>query len=110
MINLKISKLIKPEKIKGELIAHRKLSHLNGIQTGDTTGQVLIAIGAVMRDGKASIGSTTGKETERKFHLIKYLIGKLGLLHIKVERIDTVTIVLIYDIYMTEGELFRSIS
>lgn len=111
MVNLKISKLIPAETLKSEVLTHRKLSHLNGIRKGDTTGELLIVIGSAMRDGQAKIGAKTGKELEQKLRLCRHLIDySLALKHLEITKNDSISATLTYNIYMSEGEIFRSIS
>lgn len=111
MVNLKISKLTPVETLKSEARNHRKLSHLNGIKTGDTTGEVLMAIGKAMRDGEAIIGAISAKEVDRKVKMCRHLIDVvLGLKHLTITKRDGISVTLTYDIYMSEGELFRAIS
>ena len=111
MFNLKISKLIPAETLKGEVRAYHKLSHLNGIQTGDTTGELLMVIGKAMRDGEAKITATTGQEIDHKVKMCRHLIGVvLGLKHLNISKRNGASATLTYDIYMSEGELFRTIS
>ncbi len=110
MVNLKISKLIPAETLKTELRLNGKLSHLNGIQRGDSTGEALIAIGKAMRDGKCTIGATSARLADFKISVINRLITELGLKYLKVGRFNNTDVVVTYDIYMSEGEIFRSIS
>ena len=111
MFNLKISKLIPAETLKREVRLNGKLSHLNGIQTGDTTGELLIVIGSAMRDGQAQIGGTSGQEIAQKIKMCRHLIDySLGLKHLTITKRNNMSATLTYDIYMSEGEIFRSIS
>ncbi len=110
MVNLKISKLIPAETLKRQVMTHGKLSHLNGIQTGDTTGELLMAIGKAMRDGEAIISAKTGQEVAHKVNLTNLLIRGIGLKYLNITKRDGTSVTLTYDIYMSEGEIFRSIS
>ncbi len=111
MVNLKISKLIPAEMLKSEVGNSGKLSQLNGTRTGDTTGELLIIIGRAMRDGSAQITATSGKELEQKVGMCRHIIdNSLGLHHLKITKRDSKSVTLTYDIYMSEGEIFRSIS
>ncbi|AII27456.1 hypothetical protein B8b_05 [Pseudoalteromonas phage B8b] len=111
MVNLKISKLIPAETLKSEVKLNRKLSHLNGVQTGDTTGELLMVIGKAMRDGEAQIGGKSGEEIAHKIKTCRHLIDySLGLKHLIITKRNNISATLTYDIYMSEGEIFRSIS
>lgn len=92
----RISKLISIEEVKSLLMRDEPLSDR---KTGETTGQVLQAIGQAMQTPDKPVKLWTQYDVNHVIQITKGLLSMWGLKHFVIKQIDRHTMSITYDIY-----------